>query len=43
MWTLGEVVADPATLETHYGNLIFMGVFFVVLIGGGIWWIWRNN
>jgi membrane protein DedA with SNARE-associated domain len=43
MWLVGEAVADPATLEHHYGNLVFMGVFFVVLIVGVVWWVWRNN
>jgi hypothetical protein len=32
---------DLNELKSGYGGLIFMGVFFLVLIVAGIWWLKR--
>lgn len=35
-------VEDPNLVKDGYGGLIFMGVFFLALIGLGIWWLSRG-
>jgi len=30
-------------LQSHYGNLIFLGVFVLVALVVGIWWMKRNS
>ncbi len=38
-----HLIAETAKdLQSNNGNLIFMGVFFLALIGVGIWWLRRG-
>jgi hypothetical protein len=30
-------------IKSSYGNLIFMGCFFLTAIAAGIWWLKRNT
>jgi hypothetical protein len=45
MWFLAQQsdlsVRDEVT--SGYGGLIFMGVFFLVLLGLAIWWLKRST
>jgi len=34
---------DTGDLKDSYGNLIFMGLFFLALIVAGIWWLKRQT
>lgn len=43
MWILAqETVTTVSEVQGHYGNLIFMGCFFIAAIIVGIWWLKRN-
>ena len=40
-----EFLAQETTVQDikgSYGNLIFMGCFFLALLAVGIWWLKRN-
>jgi hypothetical protein len=30
-------------VQNHFGNLVFMGCFFLVVMFIGIWWLKRNS
>ena len=46
---LSQVILAQATdnatevVKQGYGNLIFMGCFFIALIVAGIWWLKRES
>lgn len=42
MWWLAEEVTRLSDVQSHYGNVIFMGVFFIAVILVFIWWLKRN-
>jgi len=43
MWLLAQQATDTKQQVTEgYGGLIFMGVFFLVLLGIAIWWLKRS-
>ena len=43
LWLIAEATnpVGKEELQGHYGNLIFMGVFFIALMVGFIWWLKR--
>jgi hypothetical protein len=43
MHLLSDASATTSNVQNHFGNLIFMGVFFIALFCVGIWWLKRNS
>ncbi len=44
-WVIAQAEQPETTtqdVQGHYGNLIFMGVFFIALLIVGIWWLKRG-
>ncbi len=35
------LLADDVDIKSSYGNLIFMGCFFLALIAALVWWLKR--
>lgn len=42
MWWLAEETTKLSDVQHHYGNVVFMGVFFIAVILAFIWWLKRN-
>ena len=44
MWFLAQQAEETVKEEVTkgYGGLIFMGIFFLVLLGIAIWWLKRS-
>lgn len=42
MWSLAEETTKLSDVQSHYGNVVFMGLFFVAAILVFIWWLKRN-
>ncbi|MGF1633296.1 MAG: hypothetical protein ACFCVE_05545 [Phycisphaerae bacterium] len=38
---LAQETFDPGTAKDHTGNIIFIGVFFLMLLAALIWWLRR--
>ena len=39
MWLLAEETTKLSDVQSHFGNVVFMGLFFVAVIVVFIWWL----